>query len=108
MSLSSAVLLPDGRLLVAGHAPHTAHYFRQGGGGTPTRSSNYKDATFEIYEPPYLFRGDRPVVDEVLATEKGRSLRLILGQGTAASEISEVVLVRLARTRTRWTGICVR
>lgn len=89
----SAVLLPDGRVLVGGHAPHPAHYFQHG--ATPTRHNDFKDATFEIYEPPYLFRGPRPVVSAVHPTTGGREIRLILGGNTKAEEISEVVLVRL-------------
>jgi hypothetical protein len=42
---STAVLLPDGRVLSAGDN------FAPGGG-----------SKLEIYSPPYLFRGDRPVI----------------------------------------------
>lgn len=92
----TAVLLPDGRVLVGGHAPLPAAMYDHG--ALPARRNDFKDATFEIYQPPYLFRGDRPAVDQVLATEGGRSLRLQLGENTVASDISEVVLVRLGAT----------
>lgn len=90
---TSAVLLPDGRVLVGGHAPHPAHYFRHD--SSSTRSNNFKDATFEIYQPPYLFRGSRPVIERATPTEGGRALRLIVGSETSASDIGEVVLVRM-------------
>jgi hypothetical protein len=46
---STALLLPDGRVLV-------------GGGGHPD-STVGAQLNFEIYSPPYLFRGPRPRVD---------------------------------------------
>jgi hypothetical protein len=46
---STAVLLPDGRVLTAG-----------GGGASQLNDSNHYDA--EYYSPPYLFRGARPAI----------------------------------------------
>lgn len=89
----SAVLLPDGRVLVGGSSPHPAAFYQHG--ATPARRNDFKDATFEIYEPPYLFRGPRPEISQVIPTNKGRNLALILGQGTEAKDISEIALVRL-------------
>src|SRR5262245_47913024 len=45
---STALLLPDGRVLMAG------------GGQLPGRSVDQKNA--EIYSPPYLFKGPRPTI----------------------------------------------
>ena len=45
---STALLLPDGRVLMAG------------GGGLPGRATDQKNA--EIYSPPYLFKGARPTI----------------------------------------------
>jgi hypothetical protein len=58
---STAVLLPDGRVL-------------SGGDDRPgTRTSD----TGEIYSPPYLFRGPRPVIDSAPAeVQWGRNLRV--------------------------------
>jgi galactose oxidase-like protein len=89
---NTAALLPDGRVLVGGHAPHPAYNHRQG--NTATRSNNFRDSTFEIYEPPYLFRGPRPVVTSV--SPAGRALELTLE--TSAGDIDEVVLVRTPAT----------
>src|SRR5262249_25590887 len=63
-----ALLMPDGRVLVGGHAPISTAYlsdidlsslgFSQGDG---------RDPSFEIYSPPYVFRSDRPVIQNIPA-----------------------------------------
>ena len=52
---STALLLPDGRVLVAGGG--------QAPGGTVTNQYNG-----EIYSPPYLFKGPRPLITNAPAT----------------------------------------
>lgn len=49
---SISLLLPDGRVLT-------------GGGGHPGTDADFLDEhpDWEIYEPPYLFKGTRPVID---------------------------------------------
>jgi hypothetical protein len=62
---NSALLLPDMRVLLGGNAPLAAHY------GGPNRdqgrpfANNDRDPSFEIWSPPYLFRGPRPTVTKV-------------------------------------------
>ena len=60
---NTAVLLPDGSVLTGGHAPiPTAYGFTQTlPGGF---SNNSRDPSFEIYQPPYFFKGARPVIDD--------------------------------------------
>src|SRR5262249_42199577 len=63
---NTALLMPDGRVLVGGHAPISTAYlsdidlsslgFSQGDG---------RDPSFEIYSPPYSFRSDRPVIKNI-------------------------------------------
>lgn len=89
---NSAVLLPDGSVLVGGNSPVPAHYYRHD--FPVTRSNNFKDPTFEIYKPPYLFRGPRPVVSSVSPVAGGRGLKLAIGGDAGA--ISEVSLVRVS------------
>ena len=59
---NSALLLPDMRVLLGGHTPLPAHY------GGPNQdqggpfANNDKDSSFEVWSPPYLFRGERPSI----------------------------------------------
>jgi hypothetical protein len=62
---NSALLLPDMRVLPGGTAPLAAHY----GGATQDQgrpfANNDSDPSFEVWSPPYLFRGPRPTVARV-------------------------------------------
>jgi len=64
---STAALLGDGSILVGGHAPITAlggpgnaNYFPGG-----LFATNFRDPSFEIFKPPYLYRGLRPRLTQV-------------------------------------------
>jgi len=59
---NSALLLPDMRVLLGGNAPLAAHFggSNQDQGGPFTNNDN--DPSFEIWSPPYLFRGARPTI----------------------------------------------
>ncbi len=75
---STATLLPDGRVLVAG-------------GGRYNTTADFPDA--EIFSPPYLFRGARPVIAGAPANaEYAESMLVATPQ---ASDISSVALVSL-------------
>src|SRR5581483_491074 len=94
---NNAVLLPDGRVLVGGHAPIPNSYgFVQNDPSTPVReaSNNFRDASFEIYEPPYLHWGvDRPVIDGDMDpnVRSGHTLEIPTRD---AADVTSVVLVR--------------
>jgi hypothetical protein len=85
------MLMPDGRVLVGGHAPISTAYLSNiavpGGEPNPNR-----DPTFEIYEPPYLFAGHRPTI--TAAADKlayGDTIRIATPD---AASIDTVVVMR--------------
>jgi hypothetical protein len=57
---NSAVLLPDGRVLLGGHAPSPATVAVS---GNKPFAGTEPDASFEIFSPHYLYRGPRAVID---------------------------------------------
>ena len=96
---NTAVLLPDARVLVGGHAPAPdllgyVHDFAD-----PGAANNERDASWEVYSPPYLFRGRRPAIARVQrGIAWGRTFRVVTPD---AASISKVVLSRLpAQTHT--------
>jgi hypothetical protein len=94
---NSAILLPDGSILVGGHAP-----INQGYGGTGNSlpldtfgfSHNLKDPSFERFYPPYLFEGPRPVIQhsDDQATWGGK-LHVVLAENS--TPVDHFVLSRL-------------
>lgn len=92
---NSAILLPNGSILVGGHSPINTAY---GPGGdnsaqTVTGTNNLKDPSFEIFKPPYLFRGPRPTIASVQkGLAWGGSFSIETPQ---AGKIKKVVLSRL-------------
>lgn len=56
---STAILLPDGRVLAGGHVP-LPNPFPQ---ARATVNAQVAETRLEVFEPPYLFRGDRPVIE---------------------------------------------
>jgi hypothetical protein len=92
---NSAMLLPDGRVLVGGHAPiptlYTSHQTLPGG-----FTDNHRNTTFEIYSPPYLFWGSRPVIGSApRGMRYGRTFTIRVPN---AGKIANVVLARNTAT----------
>jgi hypothetical protein len=87
----SAVLLPDARVLLGGHAP-AATLFGGGDIGGPF-PNNDRDPSFEIFTPHYLFRGPRPTIRHVQAGIRwGETFSILTRQ---ALTTDSVVLIRL-------------
>ncbi len=78
---STAMLMPDGRVLSAGGG--------DGGGVTPQRS-------YEIFSPPYLFKGDRPSYE--LASPSMRYGQPFAVSTADAASIRKVTIIRLPST----------
>jgi len=77
---STAVLLPDGRVLSAG-------------GGVPNAEGDVNHMNAEVYSPPYLFKGPRPVISSSPSVVKyGKTF--CIGTPNAASN-PKVRLIRL-------------
>jgi hypothetical protein len=75
---STALLLPDGRVLMAG------------GGQLPGRATNIYSG--EIYSPPYLFKGTRPTITSAPSTiQYGANFTVVTPD---AASIQKVALIR--------------
>lgn len=78
---NTAVLLPDGRVVV-------------GGGGQPTGTGDQDHYDVQIFSPPYLFKGARPTVTAAPASVSyGQQFTV---QTPDAASISQVTLIRLS------------
>jgi hypothetical protein len=91
---NAAMLLPDGRVLVGGHAPIPPGYgpVNPAGNENLGTSNPRHDQTFEVFSPPYLFRGPRPVIRQVDSSlAYGRKVTVKV---TDAASVESVVLVR--------------
>lgn len=70
---NTALLMPDGRVLIGGHAPAPTGYTQHTDlSSLGTAPNDGHDPTFEVYSPPYVFRIDRPVIAS--ATTQPREL----------------------------------
>ncbi len=79
---STAALLPDGRVLSAG-------------GGRGGSFLDHSDA--EIFSPPYLFKGTRPVISTApTSITYGQSFTVTVPDTTAANSIQSVTFIRLS------------
>ena len=96
---NSAVLLPDARVLIGGHAPiATGYAYQNDTGEAAGLSAPEADSTFQIYSPPYLhYVGangkviSRPSISDVRVGRGGHSLGIDVG---GSGNIGKVVLVR--------------
>ena len=91
---NTAILMTDGRVLVGGHAPIATGYAVATDVGQQTLglSNPNRDPSFEVFEPPNLFYGPRPVITSVEPeVTRGETITFSTPD---AQEISSVVLTR--------------
>lgn len=81
---SNAVLLPDGRIMVTGDELQQI-------ANNPNIKSGM-NGTIEIYEPPYLHQGDRPVLSDAPTDPVGYGATMRVSTSTP-SEVSRAVLL---------------
>jgi hypothetical protein len=88
---NSALLLPDMRVLLGGHSPLASHYAGPNRDQGRPFANNDKDSSFEVWSPPYLFRGERP---RITAAPAGLAYgdRITLRTPDAADIVSVVLL----------------
>jgi len=104
---NTAALLPDGRVRIAGHAPISTLYGRNQTIAEGTTGPNDgRDPSFETFSPPYLERGERPVIENVVVEGSdpgsnpaapvsagyGKSMQIAVAGD--AKDLSKVVLIR--------------
>jgi Domain of unknown function (DUF1929) len=94
---SEALLLPDGRVMTLGSNP-----------SNPVTGEESFETRVSIYEPPYLFKGERPVLHEIDGEENSLvgsitktkqweyGTEHILSYSSPSSEIKSAVLIRPA------------
>lgn len=88
---NTATLLADGRVLVGGHAPIGTGYGRPVDQLAPGLSRNFADPTFQIFSPPNLFWGPRPVITGVdPSVQNGQVLDVLVDDAAAISSIRMV------------------
>lgn len=90
---NTASLMPDGRVLIGGHAPISTGYGANRtlpGGFSP---NDGRDPSFELYSPPYLFRGARPEIGSVRGTVRHGN-QLAITTNMDAKQVESVMLVR--------------
>ncbi len=102
---NTAALMPDGRVLVGGHATISTLYGKNQTVAPGTTAPNDgRDPSFEIFSPPYLQRGERPVIESVavegapaestapVSAGYGKTMQVFVGG--SADAIDNVTLVR--------------
>lgn len=94
---NTAVLMPDGRVLIGGHSPiNTAYLSFINLDQLGFADYAGRDPSFEIYTPPYATRGDRPMIEKapVAVLTNGGEFDI----RTDRPDIDQVMLIRRKAT----------
>jgi hypothetical protein len=94
---NSALLLPNGEILVGGNSPISLGYGVERDLLPGVTGNNDKDSSFEIFDPPYLHQGPRPHIERVqsgLAWGKDFTI-----DTKDADRVEKVMLMRMPSTQ---------
>jgi hypothetical protein len=90
---NNALLLPNGQVLVGGNSPFALGYGVQRDAVPGITGNNDKDPSFELFNPPYLHKGDRPHIDRVRSgLVWGRAFEIVTED---AASVTKVTLMRM-------------
>ncbi|HZC46195.1 MAG TPA: galactose oxidase early set domain-containing protein [Candidatus Acidoferrum sp.] len=93
---NTALLMPDGRVMIAGHAPISTAYLSNINLASLGFSPNEgRDPSFEIYSPPYIFQSRPQITSAPPTATLGTSISV---SSPTASAISAALLVRRTAT----------
>jgi len=97
---NTAILLPDGRVLIGGHAPiSTAYLYNANLAKFGFSPDNGRDPSFEVYSPPYVFSKERPVITQAPdAVDHGQKFTVAYHMPGSPGKVHEVELIRRTAT----------
>lgn len=94
---SCGILLPDGRVLVAGGDDNLGQTADGLGPAAGERVGGSSQRTMEIYEPPYLHNGAQPVLDDIVDTGVGDDEIRYSGRFTVQTTATNIAMIALMR-----------
>ena len=93
---NSAILMPDGRVMIGGHAPiSTAYLSNINLASLGFSPDDGRDPSFEIYSPPYIFESRPQITSAPTTATLGTSINVV---SPTASTIQAALLVRRTST----------
>lgn len=89
---NTGFLMPDGRVMIGGHAPIALGYAVNF--DVPTRAPQGRDPTFEIYSPPYIFKTRPTITSAPASAAPGSTITVNTPNAASVAADGYAVLVR--------------